>query len=356
MIRDRADGDQPGRHQAGIEQGGGEQAAGHFADRLVAKVLARQSHVVVGLDPRLDLLPAHLVNRCRKEFGSTHQAAAMAIFEFNRQIIDAVADLAPAVKPQMAFYEEYGAAGIEALHLTVNYAKRKGLLVILDGKRNDIGSTAEAYARAYLGGDGETAIGSHATQAGGADAVTVNAYLGEDGVEPFISYGPEKGTFILVKTSNPSSGQLQDLFVGPGEHPAQHLRPLYEVVAGLVDQWGRDLVGKSGYSSVGAVVGATYPEVARRLRDIMPRAYFLVPGFGAQGATAADAAAAFNDDGLGALVNVSRAVIYAYRNNPGYNTANHDGAGEVDFAAAARKAVQEINRQINHEVNKKRLK
>ncbi len=323
--------------------GGERMSDGHFADRLVARVLSRQSHLVVGLDPRLDLLPAQLVARYRKEYGLSQQAAAMAILEFNRGIIDAVAELVPAVKPQMAFYEEYGPAGMEALASTVRYAQEKDLIVILDGKRNDIGSTAEAYTRAYLGGG--FFAGNGVAQPRGVDAMTVNPYLGEDGVKPFISYGPEKGAFILVKTSNPASGQLQDLLVVPegSSEPSGHARPLYEVVAGLVDQWGSGLVGKSGYSSVGAVVGATYPEVAKRLRALMPRAYFLVPGFGAQGATAVDAAAAFNEDGMGALVNVSRAVIYAFRNDPGYQ-------------AAARKAVLEINRQINQEVDKKRGK
>lgn len=354
---------------------GGERISdAHFADKLVAQVLSKQSHLVVGLDPSLDLLPAHLVDRFQKEYGPTQQAAAMAILEFNLGMIDAVADLVPAVKPQMAFYEEYGPAGMEVLGQTVRYAQQKGLIVILDGKRNDIGSTAEAYARAYLG---RGFVGENgAAQARGVDAITVNPYLGEDGVKPFISYGPEKGIFVLVKTSNPSSGQLQDLLVMPGEQdvlvgqeepsePSGPAIPLYEVVASLVDQWGRDQVGKSGYSSVGAVVGATYPEVARRLRALMPRAYFLVPGFGAQGATAEDAAAAFNEDGMGALVNVSRAVIYAFRNDPGYRATAHSSADgnstdrsfmEEDFAAAARGAVLEINRQINQEVDKKRGK
>ncbi len=332
---------------------GGERISdAHFADRLVAQVLSKQSHLVVGLDPRLDLLPARLVARHRKEYGLSQQAAAMAILEFNLGIIDAVAELVPAVKPQMAFYEEYGPAGMEILGQTVRYARQKGLIVILDGKRNDIGSTAEAYASAYLSGG--PAGDLH------ADAITVNPYLGEDGVKPFINRGPEKGVFVLVKTSNPSSGQLQDLVVD-----GRNARPLYEVVAGLVDEWGSGLVGKSGYSSVGAVVGATYPEVARRLRALMPGAYFLAPGFGAQGATVEDAAAAFNEDGMGALVNVSRAVIYAFRNDPGYQAAAHSSSDgnstdrsstEEDFAVAARKAVLEINRQINHEVDKKRGK
>ncbi|MBI2634244.1 orotidine-5'-phosphate decarboxylase [Candidatus Peregrinibacteria bacterium] len=281
----------------------------NFADKLVEAVKKKGTSICVGLDPRLDKIPQSILQRAvgGKEKSPT-AAAADAIIEFNKGIIDAVCDIVPVVKPQAAFYEVYGHEGMRAFEETLKYAKKKGLLTIADVKRNDIGSTAEAYARAYLG-EVEMPVGDNeiVMPVFDADSVTINPYLGWDGVKPFVDecgrYG--KGLFVLVKTSNKTSGDLQDL----------HLKDdhvLYEVVGYLVDSWGANEIGESGYSFVGAVVGATYPEQAKKLRKIMPRSIFLVPGYGAQGAGAKDVKHCFNDDGLGAIVNNSRGIIFAY--------------------------------------------
>jgi orotidine-5'-phosphate decarboxylase len=304
-------------------------------DRLCSAIAQKGSPVVVGLDPRLDSLPAPLLAECRELYGATTQAAAEALWRFNRAIIDAVHDLVPAVKPQLAFYERYGVAGMQAFARTVRYAQEAGLCVIADAKRNDIGPVAASYAEAFLGTTTvfEQVVPGDFT----VDALTVNAFLGSDGMEPFVNcacqYG--RGLFVLVKTSNASSGEIQDQLVDG--------RPLYEHLGQLVDMWGKTSRGASGYSLVGAVVGATYPEQGRRLRALMPHTLFLVPGYGAQGATAADVVGCFDARGQGALVNASRSILFAYRTPP-YATRY----GAAAYAAAARVATQQMIAELRH--------
>lgn len=295
----------------------------HFADRVCAAVDAKGSPVVVGLDPRPESLPPHLLSDCKGEFGDTPQAVGEAFWRFNRGIIDSLHGVVPAVKPQLAFYERYGIAGLKAYARTAAYAREAGLLVIADGKRNDIGSTASAYAEAFLGASqapGEPVTGDFA-----ADALTVNAYLGRDGVQPFVDCAARhgRGVFVLVRTSNSSAADVQDLEVDG--------RPLFEHVGAMVESWGEGGRGQNGYSHVGAVVGATWPEQAARLRALMPHTLFLVPGYGAQGATAADVARCFDARGHGALVNASRSIIFAWRSKD---------YAETDYGAAAREAAQ----------------
>ncbi len=294
-----------------------------FIDNLIEEIKKKNNPSVIGLDPKIEYVPGYIKDRCFNEFGTTFEGAAQSIIEFNTKLIDAIYDIVPAVKPQLAYYEMYGIEGLKAFDETVKYAKQKGLLVIADGKRNDIGSTAQAYSSAYLG---NTTIENTKQKAFDADALTVNPYLGIDGIKPFIDdcANNDKGIFVLVKTSNPSSGQLQDLKTESG-------KTIYETVAGYVAQWGEAVKGKYGYSSIGAVVGATYPEQAKVLREIMKNSYILVPGYGAQGGTAKDAAASFNKDGLGAIVNASRSVMCAYKSDK-WNT-KYD---EKSFAEAAR--------------------
>lgn len=308
-----------------------------FVDRLIQRIKAKKSHVVVGLDPVYDSLPSTIINK----IGSSPRNIGKGIFEFNKGIIDAVSDLVPAVKPQIAFYERYGLGGIKAFLRTVHYAQKKGLIVIADVKRGDIGSTAVAYSDAYLG---QVTAGNRTFKVFSADALTVNPYVGTDGIMPFIKDAKNfaKGIFVLVKTSNPSSVELQDLVVQSGGYE----RKLYETVALLVDKWGQDIIGESNYSSVGAVVGATYPQDAQRLRSLMPRAYFLVPGYGAQGGTASDVVHCFNEDGLGAVINASRSINYAFREG---------GFGDENFGRAAREAVIRMNYEINEELKTKRV-
>lgn len=301
-----------------------------FADRLTRAVRDKGNAICVGLDPRFELLPTRIRQLALRTHGSSTRAVAAAFLEFNRAIIDAVADLVPICKPQNAFYEEYGSEGVRAFEDTIRYAQSKGMLVISDAKRGDIGSTAEAYAQAHLGGGGE--IIGHGFD---ADAVTVNPYLGRDSLEPFLRLSAErrKGVFILARTSNPGARDLQDLGVDG--------RPVYEHVADMVRELAPSR-GSSGLSDVGAVVGATYPTEARRLRELMPEAPFLVPGYGAQGAKADDAVAGFRDDGSGAVVSSSRGVIFAYREEP--YASRH---GEAGFARAAREAVEQMARELN---------
>ncbi|MBQ4515511.1 MAG: orotidine-5'-phosphate decarboxylase [Clostridia bacterium] len=286
---------------------------------LIEKIKKTGNPTVAGLDPKLDYVPEYMKQEAFETYGKNARGAGEALFQFNKGLIDELYDVVPAVKPQMAYYEMYGLAGLEALAKTVSYAKEKGLYVILDGKRNDIGSTAEAYAAAYLG---ESKIDDDAAWTDfPADCLTVNPYLGTDGVMPFVKLCEEKdkGIFVLVKTSNPSSGEFQDLKIDEST--------LYEKVAGLVNEWGESTIGASGYSGVGAVVGATYPQQISDLRKIMPKTYFLVPGYGAQGGKAEDVAKAFNSDGLGAIINASRSIMCAYKKS---------GAPEKDYAKAAK--------------------
>lgn len=305
-----------------------------FADRLCDAIERKASPVVVGLDPQLDQLPAFLRRACQAVYGATPRAAAEALWHFNRTLIDAVYDLVPAVKPQLAFYECYGVEGLRAYVRTVRYARAAGLLVIADGKRNDIGSTAAFYADAFLG---QTHLFDQDVSAEfAADALTVNGYLGGDGIAPFVARAERYGTgvFVLVKTSNPSSGDVQDLDVSG--------RPLYEHMGTLVERWGESTRSACGYSSVGAVVGATYPEQGCRLRALMPHTLFLVPGYGAQGATAQDVAGCFDARGGGAVVNASRSIGLAFQREP--YASRYGAAG---YGAAARAATKQMHREID---------
>src|SRR5580700_498210 len=264
-----------------------------FADRLIQQVIAKDSRCVVGLDPRVEQMPAFL----------TGNGAYAAITAFHELVIEAVADLVPAVKPQLAFFEQYGVAGMQAFENTVRAAKQRGLLVIADGKRNDISSTAEAYANAYLG-----AAGADCDAGFDCDALTATPYLGRDSLLPFVEACEKhgKGLFVVLKTSNPGSKDFEDQ---PLESTG---RPLYEKIGGVLNELGDELVGESGYSSVGAVIGATFPDEGRRLRSLMPKAMILVPGYGAQGGSAEAAAECFNEDGLGAIVSSSRGITYGF--------------------------------------------
>ncbi len=287
--------------------------------RLVNAVKAKQNPTVAGLDPRLDYLPSFLKEKAYAVYGKTLEGAASAVLEYNKALIDALYDIVPAIKPQAAYYELYGWAGVKTLAETIAYARDKGMYVITDGKRNDIGTTMEAYAAAHLGlvdVDGE----SYAPFDG--DALTVNGYLGADGIKPLLSICKERdrGIFVLCKTSNPSSGELQDRLLD-GE-------ALYARMGDLCEAWGADTIDASGYSAVGAVVGATYPAQLAELRARLPHTYFLVPGYGAQGGGAADVAPAFDKDGMGAIVNSSRGILCAWKK---------EGCAPEDFAGAARR-------------------
>lgn len=277
-----------------------------FVDNLIKKIREKQNPTVLGLDPKLEYIPISIRLKNLEIYGNTLEAASESIFEFNRKLMDAVADIIPAIKPQMAYYEMYGYEGMRALSRTIEYGREKGFMVIADGKRNDIGTTSGAYSSAYLGKTSlEKGSRFHVFD---ADALTVNGYLGIDGIKPMLEdcENYNKGIFVLVKTSNPSSRQVQDMVLQDG-------RKVYELMADLVEKWGKDLIGEYGYSSVGAVVGATWPEELKSLRSRMSTAYFLVPGYGAQGGSAKDAAAAFDKNGLGAVINASRSLMCAYR-------------------------------------------
>lgn len=275
-----------------------------FTRRLTQKIRETDNPVVAGLDPRLESLPDCILKDAVGLHGKTLKAAGYAIRKFNMEVIDTLCELVPAVKPQFAYYELYGLEGLSALYDTVAYAKEKGMLVIGDGKRNDIGSTAKAYSEAYLG---KTDLFGKEVFVMDLDALTVNPYLGIDGIQPFlddcIRYG--KGIFVLVKTSNASSGELQDLKAGD--------QTVYEKVSLLISKWSEGLIDDDGFGPVGAVVGATYPEQARITRQMMPHSYILVPGYGAQGGTAKDCLPSFRKDGAGALINASRSLAFAYK-------------------------------------------
>ena len=300
--------------------------------KLIERIKETKAPICVGLDPMLDYIPEHIQKRGFEEFGETPEGAAQAIWLYNKEIVDAVADLIPAVKPQIAMYEQFGIPGLEAYESTVDYCRDKGLIVIGDVKRGDIGSTSAAYATGHLG---RAKIGTKTCPGFNSDFITVNPYLGTDGVKPFVDQCNEfdKGIFVLVKTSNPSSGEFQDRLI--------YGRPLYELVADKVKEWG-ELSMDGEYSNVGAVVGATYPEMSKVLRKLMPKTFFLVPGYGAQGGTAEDLQYCFNEDGLGAIVNSSRGIIAAWKKD----VYKKDFAPE-EFAKASRQATIDMIRDIN---------
>jgi orotidine-5'-phosphate decarboxylase len=298
--------------------------------RLVEKIQKTNAPIVVGLDPKLSFIPEDMLRSSFEEKGRNPEGAAEAFFRFNKEIIDNIYDIVPAVKPQIAMYEELGIPGLITFKKTVDYAKEKGLIVIGDIKRGDIGSTSESYAVGHLGSvtiDGESFEGFS------EDFATVNPYLGSDGVKPFIDVcnRNDKGIFVLVKTSNPSSGEFQDRLIDG--------RPLYEIVGEQVEKWGQESMD-GAYSNVGAVVGATYPEMGKVLRDIMPHAYILVPGYGAQGGQGKDLVPFFNKDGLGAIVNSSRGIIAAWKSDK-YSEFKEGKVGE-----AARQAALDMKKDI----------
>ena len=293
-------------------------------NQLVANIKKTGAPIVVGLDPMLNYIPEQVQQKAFAEYGETLEGAAEAIWQFNKEIVDKTYDLIPAVKPQIAMYEQFGLPGLAAFKKTVDYCKEKGLVVIGDIKRGDIGSTSAAYAVGHIG---KVKVGSKIYAPFDEDFVTVNPYLGSDGVNPFLDVCKEekKGIFVLVKTSNPSSGEFQDQKIDG--------RPLYELVGEKVAAWGSEVMGDE-YSYVGAVVGATYPEMGKVLRKVMPKAYILVPGYGAQGGKGKDLVHFFNEDGLGAIVNSSRGIIAAYKQE------QYAKFGAENFGDASRAAVE----------------
>lgn len=300
-------------------------------NKLISNIRKTNAPIVVGLDPMLNYIPEHIQKKAFAEFGETLEGAAEAIWQYNKGIVDATFDLIPAVKPQIAMYEQFGIPGLIAYKKTVEYCKSKDLVVIGDIKRGDIGSTSAAYAVGHLG---QVQVGSKKYAGFDEDFATVNPYLGSDGVKPFMDVCKEekKGIFVLVKTSNPSSGEFQDRVIDG--------RPLYELVGEKVAQWGDELMG-NGYSYVGAVVGATYPEMGKVLRKIMPKTFILVPGYGAQGGKGADLVHFFNEDGLGAIVNSSRGIIAAYKQE------KYKEFGAENYADASRAAVKDMIADIS---------
>lgn len=300
-------------------------------NKLISNIRKTNAPIVVGLDPMLNYIPEHIQKKAFAEFGETLEGAAEAIWQYNKGIVDATFDLIPAVKPQIAMYEQFGIPGLIAYKKTVEYCKSKDLVVIGDIKRGDIGSTSAAYAVGHLG---QVQVGSKKYAGFDEDFATVNPYLGSDGVKPFMDVCKEekKCIFVLVKTSNPSSGEFQDRVIDG--------RPLYELVGEKVAQWGDELMG-DGYSYVGAVVGATYPEMGKVLRKIMPKTFILVPGYGAQGGKGADLVHFFNEDGLGAIVNSSRGIIAAYKQE------KYKEFGAENYADASRAAVKDMIADIS---------
>lgn len=302
-----------------------------MVSKLIEKIQKTKAPICVGLDPMLSYIPEHVTKKAFAEFGETLEGAAEAIWQFNKEIVDATCDLIPSVKPQIAMYEQFGLPGLAAYDKTVKYCQEKGLIVIGDVKRGDIGSTSVAYATGHLG---TVQVGSQTLSGFNTEYITVNPYLGTDGVKPFVDVCNQcdRGIFVLVKTSNPSSGEFQDRLIDG--------RPLYELVAEKVVGWG-DASMDGAYSNVGAVVGATYPEMSKVLRKLMPRTYFLVPGYGAQGGTAEDLKYCFNEDGLGAVVNSSRGIIAAYKKDA------YAKFGPEHFGEASRQAVIDMIADIN---------
>ncbi|BCI60745.1 orotidine-5'-phosphate decarboxylase [Solibaculum mannosilyticum] len=288
-------------------------------DRLIEGIARTNNPTVAGLDPKLEYIPDCILKPYIDQYGRTLEAAAEAIFTYNQGLIDALCDIVPAVKPQCAYYEMYGWQGVRALERTIRYAQEKGMFVITDGKRNDIGSTMDAYAAAHLG---VTDVAGNGIEAFGGDALTVNGYLGSDGIDPVIKVcrQRDKGMFVLVKTSNPSSEELQDQAINE--------EPVYLMMGRQCEKWGEQLPGKYGYTGVGAVVGATWPQQLSELRYELPHTFFLVPGYGAQGGSAESVAGAFDKRGLGAIVNSSRAILCAWKK---------EGCPGEDYAQAARR-------------------
>ena len=299
--------------------------------KLISNIQKTKAPIVVGLDPMMNYIPQQVKEKAFQEFGETLEGAAEAIWQYNKEIVDCTCDLIPAVKPQIAMYEQFGIEGMKAFKKTVDYCKSKGLVVIGDVKRGDIGSTSAAYATGHLG---KVQVGSKTYSAFDEDFATVNPYMGSDGIKPFMEVCKEekKGLFILVKTSNPSSGEFQDQLIDG--------KPLYELVGEKVAQWGEECMGEQ-YSYIGAVVGATYPEMGKVLRKVMPKSYILVPGYGAQGGKGADLVHFFNEDGLGAIVNSSRGIIAAYKQE------KYAKFGAEHFGEASRAAVEDMVADIN---------
>ncbi len=299
-------------------------------DRLIRNIQKMSNPTVAGLDPKLDFIPGFIKERAFAQYGDTLEAAAQALLDFNKGLIDALYDIVPAVKPQCAYYEMYGWQGMHTLQQTIAYAKAKGMFVITDGKRNDIGTTMQAYAAAHLG---NVQVNGKELMPFDADALTVNGYLGSDGIAPLLQICKQrdKGIFVLVKTSNPSSGELQDRLL-------QDDKTVYETIGAMCEEWGSDDVGEQGYSSVGAVVGATYPEQLTELRQKLPHTFFLVPGYGAQGAGARDIAGAFDHNGMGAVINSSRGIMCAYQKQ---------GVDEREYASAARREALRMRDELN---------
>ena len=307
-------------------------------ERLIEKIVELQNPTVVGLDPKLEYIPQHIRDIAYEKYGKNLEGASKAILEYNKSIIDAIYDIVPAIKPQSAYYEMFGYHGVHTLYDTVQYAKSKGMYVIMDGKRNDIGSTMEAYAIAYLG---EIEVEGEMFNPFGADSLTVNGYLGTDGIKPLLSICDKykKGIFALVKTSNPSSGELQDKKIGD--------KTVYETMGEMCEIWGSQCSHKYGYSPVGAVVGATYPEQLAELRLKMPTTFFLVPGYGAQGGDAEGVKNAFDKNGLGAIINSSRAVLTAWQK---------DTETPEEFAKAARNESLRMRDDIISYIGRVKLK
>ena len=304
-------------------------------DRLIDKIKEMNNPTVIGLDPRYDMLP----NSIKSKYGTDLKSVSEAILEYNYKLIDSVCDIVPAVKPQIAFYEMFGTDGIKAFCDTCKYAKSKGMIVIADMKRGDIGTTAQGYSNAAIG---ETPIGEKSYSIFDVDFVTVNPYLGTDGIKPFIEDCKKynKGIFVLVKTSNKSSGELQDLKLEDG-------KTVYEKVAELVNIWGEELIGENGYSSISSVVGATYPKQLEELRKIMPASYFLIPGYGAQGGKAEDIALGFDEKGLGGIVNASRSLMCAWKSDRW-----KDKYSDEQFAEATRAEAIRMRDELNSAISK----
>ena len=313
----------------------------NFADCLVRKIAELDNPTVIGLDPKLDYIPEHIKTYAEQIFpDEAPKATARAIWLFNKEIIDKTCDIVPAVKLQYAYYEMYGVEALKTMLLTARYAQKKGMLVIGDCKRNDIGSTATAYAEGILGST-DILLGEN-VEMSGFDACTVNCYLGIDGVKPFIDVAQRdgKGIFCLVRTSNPSAGDFQDLELADGRH-------LYDAVAEKVSQWGEEVIGEEGFSSVGAVVGATWPEQAVQLRKAMPKTFMLVPGYGAQGAGADAAVAGFTADGKGGIVNSSRAIMTAWK--------KCQDMKPEDFGLAARNEALDMKTKLNEALKNRKF-